>query len=408
MHYKFPIIERIEDVLPAIQDRDEFVVAERDRYTVINYNVGYADTFDIDENDLMENHGEMIPKGIMRRECRGLIFDVNGDIMSRPFHKFFNVSEREETQLHNLDMSKPHVIMEKMDGSMVRPLYLDGRIQLATKMGVTDVAEEALEYLLSRSDAAEITVWMQRMIAAGITPLFEYVSPKNQIVIEYEEPDLVLLALRNNRNGLYIPFPEYREDSITSIPRGITQVPEYGSVDGGLEEYVARQRESEGREGDIIRFADGHAVKVKNDWYVRIHKVKDKIRTDRHILALLLENELDDVYPHLDERDYERVKQYERDFHRLYHEKLVELDQVVNDLITDAEGDRKRLATEVLPASDLDQRQWRFVFAHADGKDLNDLLMEHVRKNLGNTRKYLELAEFLGLPQINDDQGELE
>ena len=45
MNYEFPIINKISDVLPAIEGRDEFVVAEKEGYTVINYNVMMADTF---------------------------------------------------------------------------------------------------------------------------------------------------------------------------------------------------------------------------------------------------------------------------------------------------------------------------------------------------------------------------
>ena len=45
MNYEFPHITNISDVLPAIEGRDEFVVAEKEGYTVINYNVMMADTF---------------------------------------------------------------------------------------------------------------------------------------------------------------------------------------------------------------------------------------------------------------------------------------------------------------------------------------------------------------------------
>lgn len=126
MNYTFPEIRHINDVLPHIEGREEFIVAEREGYKVINYVVAMADTFDMTgPNDL---------GGAIRRECRGLIFDADGNLMSRPFHKFFNVNERAETQTHEINMSQPHVIMEKMDGSMIRPILVDGYLRLATKM----------------------------------------------------------------------------------------------------------------------------------------------------------------------------------------------------------------------------------------------------------------------------------
>lgn len=386
--YKFPHISYLDDVLPAIEGRDEFVVADKGDYIVVNYNVGYEDTFDIDPAQPLT--------GQLRRECRGLIFYPDGTLMSRPFHKFFNIGEREETLTRNIDMTRDHFVMEKLDGSMIRPLLLGenrDNLRLGTKMGITDTSEAA-EKIITGDQIA--TLRLNAM--AGITMLTEYTSPENRIVIEYDEPELVLLAARFNYTGEYLPYESLLEQTAFRV------VPQYGSVDGSLDEYVAREREKEGREGFIISFG-GEMHKGKNDWYVRIHKVKDKIRTDRHILALLLENELDDVYPHLDENDYNRVKKYERDFHDAYQQTLAFIDNAATMAINGAGGDRKRLATNVLPNSGLRKDYWRFVFGVDDGKDLNDMIMNHVQSKLGNTAKYNELAEWLGL---SEDKGESE
>ena len=45
MHYEFPIIRHINDVLPHVQENKSFIVAERDDYTVINYVMMGNDTF---------------------------------------------------------------------------------------------------------------------------------------------------------------------------------------------------------------------------------------------------------------------------------------------------------------------------------------------------------------------------
>jgi RNA ligase len=393
MNYKFPTIVHMDDVLPAIAGRDEFIVAERDGFKVINYNVGYADTFTIDEDDVMDNYGVMIPKGVMRRECRGLIFHPDGTIMSRPFHKFFNVGERDETQMHCIDMSQPHTLYEKMDGSMIRPMMVNGVFRLGTKMGVTDtsIAAEAIYNGGTR-------MWMDIAMQQNLTPLFEFVSPDNRIVLKYDEPELVLLAIRHNITGEYLDIEGLRSNEFFPV------VPSYGALDGDFDEYIARQRGKEGREGDIIRFADGHMLKIKNDWYVRIHKVKDKIRTDRHVLALLLANDLDDVYPHLDEIDYNYVKSFEAKFHAAMIDKVAHLNAVVSKALSDAGGDKKKLAIEILPATDLMKHEYGIVFKMADGgHDLGDLVMKHVFASLGNTAKYNDLAAWLG---IDADKGE--
>ncbi len=212
MNYAFPVINTIDDVLPAIAGRDEFVVAERDFGTVINYLVAMPDTFKIEgPDDVM---------GALRRECRGLIFDTEGRIMSRPFHKFFNVNEKEETQAHMLDLSRPHIVMDKLDGSMIRPVRMHGMIRLATKMGVTDIAIEA-EQLLD----ADQYMWLEDMMIDGFTPIFEYVAPTNKIVVEYAEAKLILTAVRETVSGEYRSLRQW--DSPFELVRTFNSVEEY-------------------------------------------------------------------------------------------------------------------------------------------------------------------------------------
>ena len=193
MKYKFPDIRTIDDVLPHIEGRSEFIVAEREFGTVINYVVSMADTFDMTGPDDIG--------GAIRRECRGIIFDQEGNLMSRPFHKFFNISEKEETQIHAINMSQPHVIMEKMDGSMIRPIWLYGRLRLATKMGVTDVSMQAEVFVAENPRYMDFAKWC---ISNEITPIFEWVSNQQRIVLDYPKDDLILIAARHMITGEYI------------------------------------------------------------------------------------------------------------------------------------------------------------------------------------------------------------
>jgi RNA ligase len=200
MGYKFPTIRTIDDVLPAIAGRDEFIVAERDYATIINYVVMAPGTFDIDMDDTFENDGEMIPKGAMRRECRGLMFAPDGKIMSRSVHKFFNIGEREETLPGNIDFGQPHRILIKEDGSMVRPFLVNGFIRWGTKMGLSDVAMLAETFVAANPKYNDFAA---QCIAQNLTPVFEFVGPNNRIVIDYAEQSMILLAIRHNITGEY-------------------------------------------------------------------------------------------------------------------------------------------------------------------------------------------------------------
>ena len=364
MHYTFPDIRTIHDVLPHIEGRSEFIVAEREFGTVINYVVAMADTFEMTGSDDLG--------GAIRRECRGIIFDTEGNIMSRPFHKFFNVNEREETQTHVLDMSRPHVIMEKMDGSMIRPVRMNGMVRLATKMGVTDIAIEA-EKLLTAEQYEWLDLWMHR----DVTPIFEYIAPTNKIVIEYAEPRLVLLAMRKNVEGNYF----------LSNSSPFEVVPQYGSVEGGLGEYIARAREMQGREGDIIRFVDGHMIKIKNDWYVRIHKTKDLIRSERNIADIIVNEQLDDVLPLLDATDLAIVRAYELRFDAALENVLGRLEGLVTLARVLHGGVKKEVAINFIPNL-INKEDASFIFSALDGKELRALVIKKIKDSVGNGPKY--------------------
>lgn len=204
MNCEFPIINNISDVLPAIEGRDEFVVADKGPYTVINYNVMMADTFpsiDYEVGNFRDWHYAAI-----RRECRGITFcNITGNILRRPLFKFFNVNEREESQLHNLDFSKEHWVDTKLDGSMIAVFEHDGNLMWGTKMVAPDF-HDLVKKFVSESDI-DYEEFCRNVIAEGCTPIFEFMHPQKRIVIDYgRNPTLTLLAVRHMVTGQFVSF----------------------------------------------------------------------------------------------------------------------------------------------------------------------------------------------------------
>jgi RNA ligase len=193
MNYKFPKIRTLDDVLPHIEGRSEFIVAERDFGFVVNYMVSMQNTFDMESIDDIG--------GAIRRELRGIKFGLDRKIIARPFHKFFNVGERAETQIANLDFSQDHRVLSKEDGSMAHPILHEGKVRWCTKMGFSSVAE----YIQTFADKNnKYNDFANYCMCAGFTPLFEYVGPHNKVVIDYREENMILLAIRNVINGEYV------------------------------------------------------------------------------------------------------------------------------------------------------------------------------------------------------------
>lgn len=215
MNYQFPANITIDEVRLAIKDRPEFIEANRGDHIIFNYNVNFLDTFPpvIDRETAI------------RRELRGLIFDAeSGLVCSRRFQKFFNMNERAETLFENIDWSKRHWIMEKLDGSMVTPysslIKTNAPIRWFSKMGDTFVSDQ-IEKWMNEDENLRVTYekFARSMFFIGLTPIFEWITPNNRIVVNYKEANLVLTAIRSNEHGKYLTPDEMIESAaIWNVP----------------------------------------------------------------------------------------------------------------------------------------------------------------------------------------------
>jgi T4 RnlA family RNA ligase len=382
MNYTFPTITNIADVLPAIQGRDEFVVADKGSYTVINYNVMMADTFPDVDSGRTTISGERIQNfdAAIRRECRGITFDTaTGDIIRRPFSKFFNVNEREETQLHNLDFSKEHWVDTKLDGSMIAVFMHGGELIYGTKMVAPDF-NELVKQFVAASDI-DYDSFCRDVIEQGYTPIFEFMHPQKRIVIDYGEPALTLLAVRNMITGEYVPL------TISSIEsHSIPVVEQHGSVEDP-KSFIEYVRDLKNAEGFVIRWSDGHRVKIKAHEYLQIHKAKEAILQDRNIVELILEEHLDDIKAHLPAEDRDRLTQFENDFNTDIAHVVVNISKILYDVV--GKVDRKTFAIDIAPK--LDPYIRPIVFKNFDGYDLEKIYEDvhnMIRNNLSRTAKY--------------------
>jgi RNA ligase len=394
MNYKFPLIRNISDVLPAIEGRDEFVVADKGSYTVINYNVMMADTFpsivdDLGGWNITADKANQL--AAIRRECRGIIFDSKtGNIIRRPFHKFFNVNERESTQDHSVDLSRGHAILEKLDGSMIAPFIVGDKLIWGTKMGATDVAKPVEEFVKNNPQYERFAT---SCIANGVTPIFEWCSRKQRIVLDYKEDQLILTALRDMHTGEYIKL--FGDDSINRFHVEDWDIPvvrafeftNYGEQND-MKAFLEYVHDLEDLEGFVVRFDDGHMLKLKCHWYLQIHKAKEAILQDRNIVELILDEKLDDIKAHLPAEDRDRLTQFESDFNHAVNWVVTNIMSAHHEI--QCSGiDRKTFA--LTKANTYDQYTRPILFRMFDGhvpSDIHDIIANTIRNNLGRTVKY--------------------
>lgn len=285
MNYKFPVITNISQ-LEFLRNEPEFIFKEEHGHTIVFYAVAFDHTFPQIENDDVRN--------AIRRECRGITFDSEtGVVVSRPYHKFFNLNERPETQHSVVDFDTEHMFLCKIDGSMTRPVIFDGDVHLFTKAGYSDVAKEAELHLTSN-----IKLFCKTLIELNKTPIFEYVAPTNQIVLFYKEPQLILTAIRDNVSGEYTRYNMIK--SIMFAWHDIPYVSELEKYNIGI--AIDNAKDVEDIEGYVVRFDSGHMLKVKVAWYVRMHHSVDLITEPRKLIKLIIGGGIDDIKPNLSQQ----------------------------------------------------------------------------------------------------------
>jgi RNA ligase len=374
MNYDFPEIKHIDDVIPHIEDRPEFKVMVKDWYTVVNYMVAFDDTFSLIRE---RSHYNMK----IRRECRGLIFDTaTGNLISRPYHKFFNAGEREETAINKINLYEPHVVLEKLDGSMIRPIPTKEGFRLATKAGITDVAMNA-EYFIA--DKKHYSQFIHKCFQRNITPIFEWCSRKNRIVVDYPEDQLILTAMRYVSDGNYVHYDAMKNYA------SARDIPVVKAVDGlavqNIDLFVKQVREWDDGEGIVLRFDNGHMVKVKADEYVLRHKSKDQISQEKNVLQVILDDSVDDVVPLLTPDDANRLKEFQGVFWASVVDLCIDMDHLFQ-IGTKKYPDKKDFAVEYVQ-KEIPPMYAPIMYAMKGGKGSRSTIVDMINKSLSTQTK---------------------
>lgn len=186
--------------------------------------------------------------------ARGLILDTKREtVVATPFPKFFNVGERGET-IPDLSFD----VTEKLDGSLII-LWHDGAGWRCATKGSFD------------SDQAHAAqAWLREQptnrLVPGCTYLCEWVAPDNRIVVHYERPELILLAVYGEAGN------EWSHPLVQACAAMLgwraAEIYQFSSVSDLIVHAADLPATAE---GFVLRFVDGLRLKVKGDEYRRIH-----------------------------------------------------------------------------------------------------------------------------------------
>lgn len=192
-------------------------------------------------------------------QARGLITDLEGNIVARPFKKFFNLNQTDETKLSNLvNLGEPK-IYEKLDGSLGIQYYDNALPTIATRGSfVSEQADWATKWIRGKFTAGNFL--------PGYTYLYEIIYPENRIVVDYNgRKELVLLAVIHTDTGEEIDYVEEAK----RLGLGYAQ-----PFDGSFGDLLIKINGLSGNEeGFVLQFNNGLRVKIKGEEYVRLHRL---------------------------------------------------------------------------------------------------------------------------------------
>jgi RNA ligase len=220
--------------------------------------------------------------------CRGLVTNSKGEIVARPFRKFFNMEEGKHTPTSEFE------VYEKMDGSLGIFFYYNNEPVFATRGSFTsDQAIKGREILNKYN-------WEQGTYE-GYTYLFEIIYPENRIVVDYNGlEELVVLGVVETATGKECNYDEM-------VNEGFVLVKKYD----GIKDYsTLKSMISNDAEGYVVRFSNGERMKIKGEEYLRLHKIMTNVSTTAIWEIMSNGGDIDAILKDVPDEFYKKIKSY--------------------------------------------------------------------------------------------------
>lgn len=300
--------------------------------------------------------------------ARGLIFDANtGDILARPFRKFWNYGQilpPQDSQLVS--------VTEKMDGSLGVMYWYRGDPYIATRGSFTsDQALWATNYLREWVDVEYL-----RDENEELTYLFEIIYPENRVVVDYAELEgLWLIGARNMQYGW-----ELYESQLDGIAQteGTIYRPVLYRMDDIQETMQAVAAMNANQEGFVLRYSDNERYKVKSEAYMLAHRIMTGCSFNR-VLDAVAQGKYEEMIEGVPDEFLGTVKTYREE---IESESVAIESEIDRELQLAPEGDRKQFALWV--QENHPKNKWSYFFARKDGKDLRSIIYKQAFKDREN------------------------
>ena len=228
------------------------------------------------------------------RECRSVVIDKKNECyVLRPFKKFFNMNQIEETSEENvrkmMDAAQSIEFSDKLDGSMQSARWYNGKLVMAGSQSLDKNQSYRLMYGLSMLNSNYI-----KMLKANEdkTFIFEFIHHTDVHVVKYpsDKQGLYLIGVREVESG-----NEWSYKQILEISKKY-HIPTTEIFNTTLDEVLSSldSKKSYEAEGFVINI-DGYKIKLKYNDYVQIHKILKKIVSPNAIIRAIYDGTWDDL-----------------------------------------------------------------------------------------------------------------
>ncbi len=302
--------------------------------------------------------------------ARGLVTDDEGNIVARPFKKFFNMEENKHTPTEEFD------VYEKMDGSLGILFNYQGEWVMATRGSF--VSEQAIKgfEMLKNYDYEKLH--------KNYTYLFEIIYKENRIVVQYDYDDLILLGMIETKTGYEVDL--HKEGIDVRLKNlidnlGFKVVRKFDKVKSyePLKHFIP-----DSKEGYVVRFSNGDRIKIKGEEYLKLHKLMTNVSTTAIWEMLSEGRDVLELLKDVPDEFYKKIKLYVSDLnytHYRYSEyagKIYQYFRYGKYGDVDPEPTKKEFA-EHLVRCDAKPVIKAICFAMWDKKDYDKIIWKHIK-----------------------------
>lgn len=277
-------------------------------------------------------------------ELRGLCFVENtASSWERNLlmNKFFNINQTKGWMYDDVKDKEIVSVTNKEDGSIISFVkFPNGKVRAKSKASFDSTQAEMAQKVYNENGS--LRKFVENCISLHEVPIFELVSPENQIVLVYPETELVLLQIRTE-NGDYAS----RKIAAYADEFGISCREEFNNNCHKNLDYLLDQKDKnkEDIEGWVVSFGDGQMAKIKTNKYLSIHGLlaPNNIR-ENLIVETILDGNIDDVISVCTGRKRIELEKVNEQVEKAFNNYVVELIRLHDEFCNKHNRNRKSFA----------------------------------------------------------------